>query len=370
VAAYLKARNIPTLIIGKPMEFWQNMPAGLYLKSVWSASSLSDPAGMYTLDRYVAEANLSRQDPIPLPFFLDYARWFQQHTLTDVDRTYVQSLTRDGKGFHLDLADGRIVKASRVVVAPGISLFAHTPDFAHDLPAERVSHTQAHSDLTCFRGRRVIVVGSGQSGLEYAALLHEAGAHVELIARGPVTWINRALYDHTGPARHIFYPPSDVGPPGINWLVAFPLIFSRLPDKARYTVDKRAVRPAGAQWLRPRVEGQIPLTPNTSIVRATACEQGVQLELSDGTTREVDHLLLGTGYRADIDKLPFIEPALREQIQRYNGYPVQNQWFESSVPGLYFIGALAGHTFGPICRFVAGAKVAAQQIARHVEQAA
>ena len=105
-------------------------------------------------------------------------------------------------------------------------------------------------------------------------------------------------------------------------------------------------------------------------MRATACEQGVQLELSDGTTREVDHLLLGTGYRADIDKLPFIEPALREQIQRYNGYPVQNQWFESSVPGLYFIGALAGHTFGPICRFVAGAKVAAQQIARHVEQAA
>jgi len=331
VAAYLKARDIPTLIFGKPMEFWQNMPSGLYLKSVWSASSLSDPASIYNLNRYIAVEKLSRQEPIPLPFFLDYARWFHQHTMTDIDHTYVQSLARDGKGFHLDLADGRTVKASTVIVAPGISLFAHIPYFARDLPAEHASHTQAHSDLTCFRDRKVVIVGSGQSGLEFAALLHEVGAHVELIARGPVIWVNRTLYDRTGPARHIFYPPSDVGPPGLNWLISFPLIFSRLPDKARYTVDKRAVRPAGAQWLRRRVEGQVLLTPNTRIVKATARGQVVQLELSDGTTREVDHLLLGTGY---------------------------------------FIGALAGHTFGPICRFVAGAKVAAQQITRHVAQTA
>src|SRR5205085_2603387 len=115
-------------------------------------------------------------------------------------------------------------------------------------------------------------------------------------ARGPIIWIKRTLYDHTGPAKHIFYPPSDVGPPGLNWLIAFPLIFSHLPDKARYAVDKRAVRPAGAKWLRSRVEGHVDLTPNTQIVKATARGQVVQVELSDGTMREVDHLLLGTGY--------------------------------------------------------------------------
>src|SRR5438094_904654 len=107
VAAYLKARDIPTLIFGKPMEFWQNMPPGLCLKSAWSASSLSDPAGRYTLNRYVAATNTSRQEPIPLPFFLDYGRWFQEHAVADVDHTFVQLLSRDGKGFHLDLADGR-----------------------------------------------------------------------------------------------------------------------------------------------------------------------------------------------------------------------------------------------------------------------
>ena len=369
VAAYLKARGIPTLIFGKPMEFWQNMPSGMYLKSIWSASSLFDPIGMYSLNRYLAATNTPRQEPIPLPLFLNYGHWFQQNAVPDVDPTYVQSLSRDGKYFHLDLVDGRTVKASRVVIASGISSFTHMPDFAQHLPPTLASHTQAHSDFTSFRGRNMIVVGGGQSGLESAALLHEVGAEVELITRGPVIWINRKLYYRTGPAKHIFYPPSDVGPPVLNWLIAFPLIFSRLPDKTRYLVNKRAVRPAGARWLRPRVEGHVRLTPNTQIVKATAQGSGVCIELSDGTTREVDYLFLGTGYQPNLDKLAFIDPILRQQVQQHNGYPIQNEWFESSVPHLYFVGTLAGHTFGPICRFVAGAKVPAQQIARHTAQA-
>ena len=209
------------------------------------------------------------------------------------------------------------------------------------------------------------VVGSGQSALEYAALLHEAGASVELIARGPVLWVNRKLYDYTGPARHIFYPPSDVGPPGLNWLISYPLVFRHLPDKTRHLVDKRAVRPAGAKWLRYRVEGHVLITQNTQITRTAVHGQGLLLELSDGTTREVDYLFLGTGYQPNLDKVKFIDPALRQQIQHHNGYPLQNEWFESSVPNLYFIGAIAGHTFGPLCRFVAGAKIPARQITQH-----
>jgi cation diffusion facilitator CzcD-associated flavoprotein CzcO len=370
IAAYLQAQGVPTLVFGKPMESWHNMPDGMYLKSVWSASTFFDPAGKYSLNRYIASTDAVRQEPIPLSLFLNYAHWFQQHAVTHVDPTYVQSLASDGKQFHLDLVDGRTVKASKVVVAAGIASFAYIPDFAQHLPITLASHTQFHKDFSGFKGRRVAVLGSGQSGLESAALLHEAGADVELIARSSVTWINRKLYDRTGPAKHIFYPPSDVGPPGLNWLVSFPLVFRRFPDKARQVMDKRAVRPAGAQWLQQRVEGQVRLTASTHIVKATVQGRVLCLELSDGTTREVDHLLLGTGYRPNIDKLAFIDPALRQQVQCYNGYPLQNKWFESSVPNLYFVGALAGHTFGPICRFVAGSKVAAQQIARHAAQAA
>jgi len=261
------------------MELWQHMPKGLCLKSIWSALSLPDPAGKLTLDQYIAEKNIKRQEPIPLPLFLDYAHWYQQHAVPDVDPTYVQLLANDGKGFHLELTDGRTVKANKVIVAVGISYFTHIPDFARYLPDTGASHTSDHSDLARFNEWNVVVVGHGQSALEYAALLHEEGANVELIARGPVRWHSKILYDYTGPARHIFYAPGDVGPPGINWLVAFPTLYRYLPDTIKHPVHKRAVRPGGAKWLRPRVEGHVSLTEHMQIVKATSLEDGVCIEL-------------------------------------------------------------------------------------------
>lgn len=370
IAAHLKARNMPVHMLGKPMEFWRNMPREMYLKSSWSAISLSFPGNAYTIDHYAAVTGTGEQKPVPLPYFLDYCRWFQEQTSPAIDPVFVQRLRRDGRVFQLELVDGRIIEAGQVVVATGIAPFACIPAFVRDLPPTLASHTQAHAALSPFQGCRVVVVGRGQSALEYAALLHEAGASVEVITRGPIIWINRKLYDRTGPLKRIFYPPSDVGPPGINWLVNFPLVFSYLPERIRSSVDRRSVRPAGAQWLRPRVEGKLRLTEYTEIVRATPKGQGVYCELSDGTTREIDHVFLGTGYEASLDKLDFIDPALRRQIQDYHGYPVQNSAFESSVSHLYFVGALAGYTFGPLCRFVVGASTAANQITRHISQTA
>jgi FAD-dependent urate hydroxylase len=364
-AAHLMGRGFQTRIFGKTMEFWQKMPREMHLKSSWSALSISDPAGAYSLNRYSKRMGISQQEPVPLQTFLGYGQWFQQQAVPEVDQTYVKHLSQDGKGFHLDLADGRTVKASKVIVAAGISSYANIPDFASHLPSTLVSHSQAHSDFSRFRGKKVIVVGSGQSALESAALLREAEASVELIARGPVIWIDRRLYRLTGPAKRIFYPPSDVGPPGINWLVSFPLIFRRFSDGAKRSLEERAVRPAGSPWLRPRVEGKINITENTSIISATEQGQGVCIKLSDGTTREVDHILLGTGYRVDIHALTFINPSLLQKVQERDGYPVLNEWFETTVPHLHFVGAPAGYAFGPLCRFVVGSKISARQIARH-----
>lgn len=366
VAAHLRAQGIPIRVFGKPMEFWRSMPSGMYLKSIWSATTLSDPCGEYSFNRYIAATNLPRQEPIPLQLFIDYADWFQQHAVPDIEPTYVHSVAHNGNSFHLCLADRNTVKADNVIIAIGISSFTQIPEYALNLPPSCASHTQNATDIAQFRGRRVVVVGSGQSGLEHAALLHESGADVELISRGPINWINRKLYYRTGPARHIFYPPSDVGPPGINWLCALPLFFSRLPEKVRAKATRRALRPAGAQWLRTRVEGHVRLTPFTQITRATALDPGVRLELNDGTVREADYLILGTGYRPHVERLTFIDPMLRTMIMTHDGYPIQTNWFESSVPGLYFVGALAGYTFGPICRFVTGAGVAGRQIRRHL----
>ncbi len=336
IAAHLREKNIPVRIFGKTMEFWQKMPTNMYLKSSWSGLSLSDPKRAYTLNRY------SKLFGIP---------W-----------------RKDGDIFQLELADGRQMTARHVVIASGVAPLAHIPEFARDLPSFLASHSQEHSDFSRFAGQKVVVVGSGQSAFESAALLHEAGAEVEVIARGPVIWINRRLYHNTGPARRIFYPPSDVGPAGVSWLVAYPLLFSHLPDSMRVSIDRRSVRPSVAPWLRPRVDGRFTITPNMSIEKAMAQEGSVHLKLSDGSIRTVDHILLGTGYKANLDALTYIDEPLRRLVKIHNGYPLLNERFESSATHLYFAGALAGFNFGPICRFVAGVRVPAQQITRHVMQ--
>lgn len=365
VAAHLKAKGIPTLVYGKPMEFWDTMPPAMYLKSSWSALDISDPGGKHSLNRFSKQAGISKQEPVPLQTFLQYGHWFQEQLVPDVDTTFVKSLARDGQAFHLDLADGRSTRAYRVVVATGVAPYANIPECVAHLPSPLVTHSQDHRDFSSFQGKRVIVVGSGQSALESAALLYEAGATVELIARGPVLWIDRRLYRLTGPAKRIFYPPSDVGPPGVNWLVASPLLFRRFSDKARAVLHERAIRPAGSPWLRSRVEGRVHITPNTSIERAVEQGEGAILKLSDGSNREVDHIVLGTGYKVDLRALPFLTPSVMQGVQIHNGSPLLNEWFESSIPRLYYVGAPAGFAFGPLCRFVVGSKVAARQIARH-----
>lgn len=368
VAAHLRARNVPTVVLGEPMESWAAMPARMNLKSVWSASSLADPDAAFSLDRYCQQTGTAATEPIPLSFFIEYAQWFLEHAVRDVDRARVTSLVRDGQSFRLELSDGRELQAGKVVVAIGVRQFAYIPDFARSLPPQLTSHTGDHVDLSCFRDARVALVGAGQSALETAAILKDEGAEVELIARGSVIWINRALYTQRGPVRRILYPPSDVGPPGLNWLCAAPLLMSRMPVNMRQKIETRAVRPAGAQWLRSRVEGKIPITTHTKILAVVPSGQGLRMYLGDGTTRDVDHLMLGTGYKPNVRQIPFLDPALLAQVGERDGFPMLNQSFESSVPGLHFVGGLAGRTFGPICRFVSGARVTAQQVARRAAE--
>jgi thioredoxin reductase len=366
IAAHLRNRGIPTIVFGKSMAFWDRMPDGMFLKSIWSASSIADPQGRYSLERYVATTGYQQQEPVPLPDFVEYGRWVQRNTVPDVDPTFVQSLARDGEQFRLELEDGRSITAGSVIVATGIQSFAHLPAFAHDLPPALASHTQDHKEFSKFAGKRVAVLGRGQSAVQTAAFLHEAGADVEVIARGPIIWIQRKLYEKGGFARHIFYPPSDVGPPGLNWLIHYPSLYYLLPEDLRAKVDQRATRPAGAKWLRSRVEGQVTVTTGAEVAKARPHGDELELTLTDGTTRVVDHLFAGTGYRPDIERITFIDPMMREQVRRVGTLPLLDTAFQSSVPGLFFVGAIAAYNFGPLTRFVTGTGVAARHITRRL----
>src|SRR5262249_44481111 len=141
---------------------------------------------------------------------------------------------------------------------------------------------------------------------------------------------------------------SDIGPPGLNFLVDKPTLFKKIPTRAlQGKAARRAIRPAGSGWLRDRL-ATVPLTMGTTVTAATPADGRLRLRLSDGTTRAVDHALLATGYAVDVARYPFLTPELLRSLKRIEGYPFLSRGFESSVPGLHFLGAPAAESHGPL----------------------
>jgi hypothetical protein len=90
----------------------------------------------------------------------------------------------------------------------------------------------------------------------------------------------------------------------------------------------------------------------------------VQLRGRDGAQRDVlaDHVIAATGYRVDVDRLKFLDEAIRSKVRALENAPILSSSFESSMPGLYFAGVSAANSFGPVMRFAFGAKFAAMRV--------
>jgi lysine/ornithine N-monooxygenase len=360
-------KGLDVSIFGEPMHFWRTaMPSGMLLRSAWSASHIADPNATLTLDAYAVSSGNHLAAPISLERFLDYGLWYQRAAVPDVDTRKVCRIEALGEKFQLTLEDGTDVTASRVVVAGGISAFANRPAAFDQVPAALASHTSEGTNLSRFVNKRVIVIGAGQSALESAALLHEAGAEVEvLIRRSRVHWLGwKDRLRPLGAASGLLFSPTDVGPAGVSRLVAAPDLLRKLPRTVQTRLRILSTRPAGARWLRDRLHA-VPITTRTTITSALPANGSLKLTLRDKSTRVADHVILGTGYRVNIARYDFLSPALLQKIQLVDGFPRLGAAFESSVPGLHFLGAPAGGSYGPLMYFVSGTKYAATALFRH-----
>jgi hypothetical protein len=165
----------------------------------------------------------------------------------------------------------------------------------------------------------------------------------------------------------LLFAPAEVGPAGVSRLVSAPDWYRRQPRALQDRLSVRSLRPAGAAWLVPRLE-QVKITLGRSVTEATASRGGkhVELRLDDGQLRSCDHVLLATGYRVDISAYPFLPGSLLERIARAGGYPKLDRGFQSSVPGLHFLGAPSAWSYGPLMRFVAGTEFAAPVLTRAI----
>ena len=371
-AAHLRGAGQDVRIFGKAMDFWDNhMPRGMLLRSPRHGSDIGDPTGSLSLDRFEAAHSLRLPARVPLEDFVRYGRWFQREALPDLDERSVASVVPVGDTFRLTLEDGDGISADNVVVAAGIGACAQRPETLAALPREFVSHAsdRANRDLGRFAGKRVVVIGAGQSAIESAALLRENGVDVELVVREPrMRWLSSgSLLERLSDRFSPFRAPGKIGPIGLDWLIEHPRLFTLLPRGLQDRLTYRATRPAASAWLRPRAEG-IPMSTGRHVVAATVQGERVQLRLSDGGERQADHVLLGTGYKVSIARYQFLGADLLESVRTVNGYPVLNGGFESSLPGLYFVGAAAARSFGPLCRFVVGTQFAARTLARFAKK--
>jgi len=363
-AAYLRAAGVETRVFGEPMEFWkEQMPVGMCLRSSWDASHIADPKQTLTFDDYCRHNGNHVSKPIPLDRFVDYGQWYQRTAVPDLERRKVVNIDLDGSEFKVTLADGEAFLSRRVVLATGISTFARRPAEFAEVPSELASHSSEQKDLRKFRGQRVIVIGAGQSALESAALFKEAGIEVEVIGRQKtLNWVGlHPKLHHLGAISKLLYSRRDVGPAGISRLVAMPHVFRRFPRQFQDRTAYRAIRPAGAGWLLPRLAG-VPITLGRHVVSATVKGSQLHLKLDDGTERLTDHALLATGYRVDVSRYEFLSESLVKRLETVDGYPVLKRGLECSVPGLHFVGKPAAWSFGPLLGFVSGTEFAANEL--------
>jgi len=357
---------------GEPMSFWKrNMPEGMLLRSGWAASQIADPNQSLTMEAYQAASRTHFSSPVPLDNFVGYGLWYQRQALPDLDHRKIARVESGTNGFRLILEEGETVLARRLVVAAGIGSFTYRPPEFAGLPRSLASHTSEHREFQRFAGKQVLVVGSGQSALESAALLHESGAEVEIVARArQIRWlgglVSKTIQYGLGPTiSKVLYAPTDVGPAGISQIVARPDLVRRLPRSIQDWLRKRSIRPLGARWLVARLRN-VPVNLGRSIVSAAPVGERIRVQLDNGSERTIDHALLGTGYRVDVSKYDFLAPELALSMSCFKGYPRLKEGFESSVPRLHFIGAPAIWSFGPLMQFVVGTHYSSRALLRCV----
>jgi cation diffusion facilitator CzcD-associated flavoprotein CzcO len=358
IAALAREHGIGSVVLGRPMGFWrENMPEGMFLRSGpdWHL----DGAAVHTLQAYLEEQGIrpGEADPIPIGVFLDYADWFKRAKGIEVREEFVDTLVKADGGFEATLRGGERIRADAVVAAPGIRHYASVPGWGPSLPPGLAAHT---CDLVRFddmAGARVLIIGGRQSAYEWAALSREHGAaRIDIVHRHDIPRFERVSWKFID--AHV------------EQTLAVHGYWRNLPKSEQDAVARRfweVGRLTLEYWLTPRLAWDgIHRWPGTEVVEATPVgDDELRVLLSNGTGLVVDRVVFGSGYRADLTKVPYLAGVLKH-VKVSNGFPVLDEAFQTSLDGLYVTGFSATQDFGPFFGFVKGSPAAATLIVRNL----
>jgi cation diffusion facilitator CzcD-associated flavoprotein CzcO len=353
-AAYARDRGIRTHIVGIPMAFWrEQMPTDMYLRSGpdWHLDvSDEDTFAAYFEDQGIRPEDF---DPVPISVFLDHTDWFAERKKLDVDERLVDTLTKPNGTFLATMEDGSAIVADHVLAVPGIRHFVNLPDWYDDVPPDRRSHTSELVSFDGLAGARVVIIGGRQSAYEWAALLCDHGAErVDLVHRHAMPTFARVSWAFVDP-----YVEQTLAQRG--W-------WRRLPPQEQARIARefwQVGRLTLEHWIVPRLLPEVVTSHPGRAVTAVAgrragqsagsADTEVRLTLSDGSTLTADHVVFASGYRADLERVPYLS-CLIDQITVTDGYPNLSEGFETSLAGLWITGFASTRDFGPFYGFTKG----------------
>ena len=375
IAAHLNARKVDCVICGTPMSSWSQMPEGMLLKSDGFASNLYDLDGSFSLKQYCHELNIPYNDigyPVELSTFISYGHAFQKRFVPEIVTSWVERLTLCASGFQLHLECGDVILARRVVIAVGVSYYAHIPKALSKLPKGIFSHGSEYRRLHIADSSETTVIGRGSSAIDIATILHEHAKKVRVVTRGHAVKFHGKIMLPRSNWDRIRRPLSGIGP-GLRSKIFSdaPNLFRYLPKSARIKIVRSHLGPASGWFMKERFAA-IPLLVGHDLQKADVVGGRASLEFvsNDGSklTLQSDHVIAGTGYLVDIHRIAFLSHELKSKLKCVKNAPVLSKYFESSVPGLYFVGPTAATSFGPVMRFAVGAKFTTKQILRSLSR--
>ena len=229
------------------------------------------------------------------------------------------------------LADGTAERFDAVIVATGhLNEPAHVERFRTEFTGEYL-HANTYRNPLPFVGKRMCVVGTGNTGVDIAHDLCNVAARTLLVARSPVRIQPKVVLG-------IAYPDVALGlrkpwiPAWFRNRVLSALVYLAHGDQRRLGFETPTARqhPTSSEYIVSDIEfGRVVVKPGIERI------DGRTLTFADGSREEVDVIVAATGYRVH---LPFVPP----EVVKVEGNKVDlyKRIFPVDRPGLYFLGML------------------------------
>jgi len=218
----------------------------------------------------------------------------------------VQFISKIDNKWQVKIKDGESIIAENIIIATGMNRIINLPNLkGQDTFQGTIQHSRFYKNAIPHQNQKVLVVGMGNSGAEIALDLSEQGAETYLSIRSPISLVPRDLNGRPVQvtAKQLAKLPFGLG----DWLGGFirKLYFG---DIRKYGLEPLSSPPA--VYLK-----ETGKSPTIDIGTIKAIKEGLinvvkdidylsekAVHFKDGTSQEIDHIVLATGYRAKVEE--------------------------------------------------------------------